>query len=68
MEVLLGFAIALVVGMTGMGGGPLAAPLLMLVLKVPPTEAIGTSLLFVFFTKLAAHRSIGNAARWTTMR
>jgi uncharacterized membrane protein YfcA len=54
MEVLLGFAIALVVGMTGMGGGPLAAPLLMLVLKVPPTEAIGTSLLFVFFTKLAA--------------
>lgn len=54
MEVLLGFAIALVVGMTGMGGGPLAAPLLMLVLKVPPTEAVGTSLLFVFFTKLAA--------------
>lgn len=54
MEVLLGFAIAMVVGMTGMGGGPLAAPLLMLVLKVPPTEAVGTSLLFVFFTKLAA--------------
>lgn len=54
MEVLLGFAIAFVVGLTGMGGGPLAAPLLMLVLGVPPAEAVGTSLLFVFFTKLAA--------------
>lgn len=54
MELLLGFGIAVVVGLTGMGGGPLAAPLLMLVLGVPPVEAVGTSLLFVFFTKLAA--------------
>jgi uncharacterized membrane protein YfcA len=54
MEILLGFGIACIVGLTGMGGGPLAAPLLMLVLGVPPAEAVGTSLLFVFFTKLAA--------------
>lgn len=54
MEALLGFAIALVVGLTGMGGGPLAAPLLMLVLGVPPVEAVGTSLLFVTITKAAA--------------
>lgn len=54
MEALLGFAIALVVGLTGMGGGPLAAPLLMLVLGVPPLEAVGTSLLFVTITKASA--------------
>lgn len=54
MEALLGFAIALVVGLTGMGGGPLAAPLLMLVLGVPPMEAVGTSLLFVTITKASA--------------
>lgn len=54
MEATLGFAIALVVGLTGMGGGPLAAPLLMLVLGVPPLEAVGTSLLFVTITKAAA--------------
>lgn len=54
MEILLGFAIAWVVGMTGMGGGPLAAPLLMLVLGLPPAQAVGTSLLFVSVTKLAA--------------
>jgi hypothetical protein len=54
MEILLGFGIAMVVGMTGMGGGPLAAPLLMLVLGLPPAVAVGTSLLFVSVTKLAA--------------
>lgn len=54
MEVLLGFCIAMVVGLTGMGGGPLAAPLLMLVLGVPAAEAVGTSLLFVTITKSAA--------------
>lgn len=54
MEILLGFAIAWVVGMSGMGGGPLAAPLLILVLGLPPAEAVGTSLLFVSVTKLSA--------------
>lgn len=54
MELLLGFAIAFIVGIAGMGGGPLAAPLLMLALGVPPVIAVGTSLLFVAVTKLAA--------------
>lgn len=54
MEALLGFAIALVVGVTGMGGGILAAPLLMLVLGLPPAQAVGASLLFVTLTKAAA--------------
>jgi len=54
MESLLGFAIAFIVGIAGMGGGPLAAPLLMLALGVPLVTAVGTSLLFVAVTKLAA--------------
>ncbi len=54
MEPMLGFAIAFIVGIAGMGGGPLAAPLLMLALGVPPVTAVGTSLLFVAVTKLSA--------------
>ncbi|MBI5281545.1 MAG: sulfite exporter TauE/SafE family protein [Candidatus Solibacter usitatus] len=70
MEALLGFGIALVVGLTGMGGGPLAAPLLMLVLGVPAVEAVGTSLLFVTITKSAAalvYWSRGHVD-WPTLR
>jgi hypothetical protein len=51
---MLGFLIAFLVGIAGMGGGPLAAPLLMLVLNVPSVTAVGTSLVFVAVTKAAA--------------
>lgn len=54
MEIALGFFIAFIVGVTGMGGGPLATPLLMIVLAVPAMEAVGTSLIFVTITKAAA--------------
>jgi hypothetical protein len=54
MEVALGFLIAVAVGMTGMGGGVLAAPTLILVMGMPAVEAVGTSLLFVTAVKLAA--------------
>ncbi len=54
METILGFLIALIVGMTGMGGGPLAAPILILGLGLPAAEAVGTSMLFVTVTKLVA--------------
>ena len=63
MEPLLGFAIAFIVGVAGMGGGPLAAPLLMLALGVPPVTAVGTSLLFVAVTKLAATSIYWSRAR-----
>jgi len=54
MELLTGFAIAVIVGMTGMGGGPLAAPIFILALGLPVTEAVGTSLVFVTIVKLFA--------------
>ena len=54
METLLGFCIAMVVGLTGAGGGPLAVPLLVLVLGRSASESVGSSLAFVFVTKLFA--------------
>jgi hypothetical protein len=40
--------------MTGMGGGSLMAPALILLLRVPAAEAVGTALLFATATKLVA--------------
>ncbi|MBZ2185805.1 MAG: sulfite exporter TauE/SafE family protein [Bryobacter sp.] len=57
MEILLGFAIAIVVGLTGAGGGPLTVPLLVLLLGRSAAESVGTSLAFVFVTKLFASPS-----------
>jgi uncharacterized protein len=54
MEIILGFFIAMVVGLTGAGGGPLTVPLLVLVLGRSAAESVGTSLAFVFATKLFA--------------
>jgi hypothetical protein len=54
METLLGFFIAMVVGLTGAGGGPLTVPLLVLLLGRSAAESVGTSLAFVFATKLFA--------------
>ena len=52
MEVLLGFAIAVAIGVTGVGGGVITAPALMLFLGVPPLEAVTTSLVFAACVKL----------------
>ena len=52
MEVLLGFGIALAIGITGVGGGVITAPALMLFLGVPPLEAVTTSLVFAACVKL----------------
>lgn len=54
MEVICGFLIALAIGMTGIGGGTLAAPALILLLKLPPAESVGTALIFSAVVKLNA--------------
>ncbi len=54
MEILLGFAIAAAIGLTGVGGGVLTAPLLIVCLDMPATVAVGTALLFVAVAKIAA--------------
>ena len=52
MEVLFGFLIAIVIGMTGAGGGPLTVPVLVLACELPMAEAVGTSMVFVTMVKL----------------
>jgi hypothetical protein len=54
MEYLLGFAIAILIGLTGVGGGSVTAPALALFLGVGPAEAVGTALLFTAIVKLVA--------------
>lgn len=48
---LAGLAVGLLVGMTGVGGGALMTPLLVIGFNVPPIVAVGTDLLFAAATK-----------------
>jgi uncharacterized membrane protein YfcA len=49
--ILFGFMVGLLVGMTGIGGGSLMTPLLILVFGVKPVVAIGTDLAYGAVTK-----------------
>ena len=46
-----GFCVSLLVGMTGVGGGSLMTPLLILVFGIHPAAAVGTDLLYAAATK-----------------
>ena len=48
---LSGFAVGALVGMTGVGGGALMTPLLILLFGVHPATAVGTDLLYAAATK-----------------
>jgi len=48
---LSGFLVGLLVGLTGVGGGSLMTPLLVLLFGVHPATAVGTDLLFAASTK-----------------
>lgn len=52
MELLLGFLIAALIAMTGVGAGTVTAPLLILFLHVPVPQAVGTALVFSAAVKL----------------
>jgi uncharacterized protein len=49
--ILFGFGIGAMVGMTGMGGGTLMTPLLILLFGVKPITAIGTDIFYAAVTK-----------------
>ncbi len=53
---LSGLAVGILVGLTGVGGGSLMTPLLVLVFGVHPATAVGTDLLYASITK-----SVGTA-------
>lgn len=59
--IFAGFAVGLVVGLTGVGGGSLMTPLLIFVFGIKPHLAIGTDLLFAAFTKLGGTISLARA-------
>jgi uncharacterized protein len=68
--VISGFAVGLLVGLTGVGGGSLMTPLLTLMFDVSPTVAVGTDLAFASTTKAAGtlvHRVRGTV-RWEIVR
>jgi uncharacterized membrane protein YfcA len=48
---LLGFCVGLLVGLTGVGGGSMMAPMLILIVGIYPVTAVGTDLLFAAATK-----------------
>ena len=61
-----GFAVGLLVGLTGVGGGSLMTPLLTLLFGINPTVAVGTDLAFASITKSAGtltHR-LRNTVHW----
>src|SRR5579871_457273 len=52
MEIVLGFLIAVAIGVTGVGAGIITAPVLILFLHVPAAQAVGTALAFGVAVKL----------------
>jgi uncharacterized protein len=51
--IVFGFGIGLLVGMTGMGGGSLMTPLLILLFGIQPVTAVGTDIFYAAVTKTA---------------
>jgi uncharacterized membrane protein YfcA len=52
MEFLLGFVIAVAIGITGVGAGVITAPVLILFMHVPAAHAVGTALAFSVAVKM----------------
>ena len=64
--VLPGFGVGVLVGMTGVGGGSLMTPLLVLLFGIHPVTAVGTDLFFVAATKTAGTlvHGLHGTVRW----
>ena len=68
--IVSGFAVGVLVGLTGVGGGSLMTPLLTLLFGVSPSVAVGTDLAFASVTKSAGtltHRLRGTV-EWKVVR
>jgi uncharacterized membrane protein YfcA len=57
--VLFGFAVGLLVGLTGTGGGSVMTPLLVVVFGINPATAIGTDIAYS-----AVEKSVGGFRQW----
>lgn len=63
LYVVAGLFVGSVVGLTGVGGGSLMTPILVLIFGQSPAVAVGTDLMFSAATKLAATASFGASHR-----
>lgn len=70
LHALAGMLVGILVGLTGVGGGSLMTPLLVLLFGVSPQTAVGTDLLFAAVTKIAGSAVHGkrNTVDWTIVR
>ena len=67
---LSGFLVGLLVGQTGVGGGSLMTPLLVLLFGIHPSTAVGTDLLYAAVTKMAgtAVHGMHHTVDWRVVR
>jgi uncharacterized protein len=67
--ILSGFLTGALVGMTGVGGGSLMTPLLVLLFGIEPSVAVGTDLLYASVTKTAgtAVHGLGRTIEWAVV-
>jgi len=68
--ILAGFVVGFLVGLTGVGGGSLMTPILLLLYNIKPAVAVGTDLLYASVTKsvgIFAHGKLGNID-WTIVK
>jgi uncharacterized membrane protein YfcA len=65
-----GFAVGMLVGLTGVGGGSLMTPLLVLLFGIHPATAVGTDLLYAGLTKISGSMVHGynGAIDWRVTR
>src|SRR6202044_1068822 len=59
----VGLLVGTLIGLTGVGGGSMTTPILMLLFGQSPAVAVGTDLVFSATTKLAATASFGFSHR-----
>ena len=66
LYVASGFSVGLLVGMTGVGGGSLMTPLLILLFGIHPATAVGTDLLYAAATKTGGSlvHGLAGSVRW----
>jgi uncharacterized protein len=65
-----GFCVGLLVGLTGVGGGSLMTPLLILLFGIHPATAVGTDLLYAAVTKSAGSvvHGLNRTVDWRVVR
>ena len=70
MHGVAGLLVGAIVGVTGVGGGALMTPILVMLFGVAPTTAVGTDLLYASITKMfgtAVHHQAGTVD-WQIVR